>query len=289
MPSHPTVLQSAKLLPHLSETRPEVKKTKVRQWLKFGMVMVNGKSITQFDHPLKPGDVVTIQSERAARTASALPSSIKILFEDEHLMVIEKPEGLLSIATESEKKDTVYAHLTNYVRGGLELGRERVWIVHRLDRETSGLMVFARTEAAKRTLQENWQDAEKRYLAVAEGAPEKDEGLLHSYLDESHPGKVFSTTASDQTREAKTHFQVLKRRADRSLIELTLETGRRHQIRVQLSDIGCPIVGDEKYASRTNPAKRLGLHACHLEFPHPETGEPLSFDSPLPHALAKLV
>jgi 23S rRNA pseudouridine1911/1915/1917 synthase len=150
-------------------------------------------------------------------------------------------------------------------------------------------MVFARTEAAKRTLQENWQDAEKRYLAVAEGAPEKDEGLLHSYLDESHPGKVFSTTASDQTREAKTHFQVLKRSADRSLIELTLETGRRHQIRVQLSDIGCPIVGDEKYASRTNPAKRLGLHACHLEFPHPETGEHLSFDSPLPHALAKLV
>lgn len=288
MPADPTVPPPAKLLAHLFETRPEVKKTKVRQWLKFGMVLVNGKSVTQFDHTLEPGDVVTIQSERAARTASALPSTIKIIFEDEHLLVIDKPEGMLSIATESEKKATAYAHLTNYVRGGLELGRERVWIVHRLDRETSGLMVFARSEEAKHALQENWQDAEKRYLAITENAPEKDEGLLVSHLDESHPGKVFSTIASDQTREARTRFRVIKRGGKTSLIELTLETGRRHQIRVQLADIGCPIIGDEKYAARTNPAKRLGLHACHLEFPHPMTGEPMSFDSPLPHGLARV-
>ena len=164
-----------------------------------------------------------------------------------------------------------------------------MWIVHRLDRETSGLMVFAKTEAAKRTLQAHWDQAEKRYLAVVEGNPPADHGVLRSHLDESGPFKVHSAPAGERTRHAVTHYRVMKQIATRALIELTPETGRRNQIRVHLADAGCPIVGDHKYGARTNPARRLGLHASFLQFPHPLSGELLRFESPLPRELARLV
>ena len=287
-PSH-TVEHPAELLAFLFACRPEVKRTKVRQWLKYGSIQVNGRSVTRSDHALQTGDVVSIRAKGDVCGQGVLPPGMKIVFEDASLLVIEKPENLLSMASATERDKTAYAFLTDYVRRGNPQGSERVWIVHRLDRETSGVMVFARTEAAKCALQAHWDKTEKRYLAVVEGHPPADHGVLQSHLDESGPFKVYSAPPGERTRRAVTHYRVVKRMAARALVELTPTTGRRNQLRVHLADVGCPIVGDRKYGARTNPARRLGLHAGSLQFTHPLSGARLQFESPLPPGLARLL
>jgi 23S rRNA pseudouridine1911/1915/1917 synthase len=289
MPNACIVEKPGELLEYLFAAWPQLKKKQIRTWLKYQAITVNGRPVSQFDHPLAPGDVVAVRNDRFAAPRTTLASGIKVYFEDASLIVIEKPEGLLSIASEAEQEKTAYFQLNDYLRRGLERARERVWIVHRLDRETSGLMVFAKTPEAKDTLQGKWDEAEKKYEAVAEGRLERDAGTFESDLNETNPFRVFSAPRSAQTRHAVTHYRVLARRPNRTLVELSLETGRRHQIRVHLADAGHPIIGDKKYAARTDPAKRLGLHACSLKFRHPETREELSFSSPLPKDLARLV
>jgi 23S rRNA pseudouridine1911/1915/1917 synthase len=290
MPPAITVTQPGELLAYLFEAWPETKKKQVRTWLKFGSVEVNGKVVTQFDHRLKPGDIVTIRAKGLAAPNTALPSGIHIRHEDADIIVIEKPDGLLSIASPSEPEKTAYASLTDHVRRGNKLGRERIWIVHRLDRETSGLMVFAKNEEAKRVLQEGWDTVEKKYLAVVEGVPTGDAGKFDSHLDESNPLKVYvADQEGPETRHAITRFRVTKKGKETALIELTLETGRRHQIRVQLADAGYPIVGDKKYGAKTNPIRRIALHATSLRLKHPVSGKAMSFQSPLPGDLGRLV
>ncbi len=289
MPPPLTVREPARLLAFLFAALPEVKKKQVRQWLKFQAVTVNGRAVTQFDHALQPGDVVAVRTDRFAAPRDVLPSGMRVFHEDAALIVIDKPSGLLSIASEAEDERTAYFQLTDYVRHARPESKERVWIVHRLDRETSGLMVFAKTPEAKAKLQGDWDRAEKRYEAVIEGRLPAGQGTFESDLDETNPFRVRSAPAGATTRHAVTHYRELARRPGRSLVELTLETGRRHQIRVHLADAGCPVVGDEKYGARTDPARRLGLHACALKFAHPVTGKALAFASPLPANLARLV
>lgn len=289
MPTSHIVEHPAELLAFLFACCPEVKRAKVRQWLRHGSIQVNGRSITRFNHPLQAGDVVLIRLKKGVHAEVLLPPGMTVLFEDLALVVIEKPNGLLSMASETQRRKTAYAFLTNYVRRGSPRNSDRVWIVHRLDRETSGLMVFARTEAAKRALQSHWYQADKRYLAVVEGNPPSDHGVLRSDLDESGPYKVFSAPPSERTRHAVTNYRVVKKTATRTLIELSPHTGRRNQIRVHLADAGCPIIGDLKYGACTNPARRLGLHASFLQFKHPSSGDLLIFESPLPEQLAALV
>lgn len=289
MPATYPIAQPAELLPFLFACRPEVKRTKLRQWLKLGMVEVNGQPVVHGNHPLAVGDVVSIRETPIARATHRLPAGLVLRFEDDALLVIEKPHNLLSMATDLEREKTAYAYLTDYVRRGRPQSRQRVWIVHRLDRETSGLMIFAKTEEVQRRLQSHWYETAKRYLAVVEGLPVEDAGSLRSYLDETQPHKVFSGRECDQTRLAVTHYRVLKRGTERALVELTLETGRRNQIRVQLADLGHPILGDLKYGARTNPARRLALHAAFLAFVHPTTGEHMTFESPPPGPIARLV
>ena len=284
-----TVENPDQLLPYLFASWPEAKRKQVRTWLKFQAVTVNGRPVSQFNHPLVRGDIVAIRADRFAIPKTVLPSGIKICFEDASIIVIDKPANLLSIATETEQEKTAYFQLTEYLRRGNEMSRDRVWIVHRLDRETSGLMVFAKSPQAKAALQTGWEKAVKRYEAVVEGKLKSESGVLASDLDESHPLRVYSAPPSESTRHAVTHYRVLARREWRTLVELTLETGRRHQIRVQLADAGGPIVGDEKYGAKSDPAKRLGLHACGLRFPHPETGREMKFESPTPKDLLRLV
>ncbi len=283
-----TVTKPAGLLAFLFAAFPEVKKTKVRTWLKFQAVMVNGRPVTQFDHPLAPGDIVTIRSDRYAVPKALVGAGMKAWFEDAHLIVIDKPANLLSIASKGEDERTAYFQLTDYLRQGNARARERVWIVHRLDKETSGLMVFAKTPEAKETLQSGWEKITKSYEAVIEGRLPDAEGEFSCDLDERNPFKVFVAPKSEFTRHALTRYRVLAANKKRSLVELTLETGRRHQIRVQLANAGCPIIGDEKYGAKTDPAARLGLHATILAFPHPATGAPLRFLSPLPKVLVAL-
>ena len=162
MPRTITVEEPAPLQTFLFTHFPEVKRIKIKQWLKFGSVFINGKKQSRFDHALVPGDEVVVQSAAESRTASLLPRGMKIVFEDDSILVINKPPNLLSIASEAEKEKTAYAILMNYVRGGNERSPARVWIVHRLDQETSGLMIFAKDEATKLALQEHWEDAQKQ-------------------------------------------------------------------------------------------------------------------------------
>jgi 23S rRNA pseudouridine1911/1915/1917 synthase len=286
-----TVEHPATLLPFLFAAWPETKKKQVRTWLKHAAVVVNGRVITQFNHPLKPGDIVAIRSDRFATPGAIVGDGIRIHFEDATLLVIEKPPDLLTVASEAEQEKTAYYQLTDYLRSGDPRVRERIWIVHRLDRETSGLMVFAKTPQAKGQLQTAWDQAEKRYQAVVEGSLPNDQGTFRSWLDETSPYRVFSAPRSPTTRHAVTHYRVLKRSKDRTrtLVELTLETGRRHQIRVHLKDAGCPVVGDKKYGAQTNPARRLALHAWSLRFMHPVTNQELRFEAALPGDLARLV
>src|ERR1700704_412552 len=271
MPKPSTVEKPAELLAYLFAIWPEVKRKQVRTWLKFQAVTVNGRPVTQFNHSLLPGDVVAIRSDRFAVPKTVLASGMKVFFEDASLIVIDKPENLLSVASEAEPEKTAYFQLTDYLRQGRAHARDRVWIVHRLDRETSGLMIFAKTAAAKQSLQAAWDQAEKRYEAVVEGSLGTESGVFESDLDETNPFKVYSTARNPQTRHAVTHYRVLARGKRRTLVELTLETGRRHQIRVQLADAGSPIVGDKKYGAGTDPVKRLGPHPFSPKFFPPKT------------------
>ena len=289
MPKIFKVKEVGPLLKTLFAAWPAEKKKQIRTWLKFQAITVNGRPVSQFDHPLKPGDQVAVRTDRFAAPKTRLPTGLKIYFEDAHLLVVEKPEGLLSISSPAEPEKTAYFQLTEYLRHKHPRSRERVWIVHRLDRETSGLMVFAKTAPAKEVLQSNWDTFEKRYEAVVEGRLPAQAGVLESDLDESNPHHVAVRPKSERTRHAITRYRILKTSPQRSLVELTLETGRRHQIRVQLAHAGCPVVGDEKYGAKSDPAGRLGLHACFLRFLHPVTGAELRFTSPLPKPLARLV
>lgn len=238
---------------------------------------------------MKAGDEVRLEPKEKRAAGPRLPAGMRIVHEDEALVVIEKPANLLSIATKAEQEATAYAKLTDYVRQTQRGRGARVWIVHRLDRETSGLMVFARTEAAKRALQAGWGGTEKRYLAVVDGRPKGEAGTLRSHLDETNPYRVRSTKPSEVTREAVTHYRVRKVAGKRALVELTLETGRRHQIRVQLAEAGCPVVGDPKYHPSGVEDERLALHACGLRLKHPVTGEMMEFESALPAEMERLL
>lgn len=289
MPFTHDVEAATELLDFLFLHHAESKRTTVRQWLKHGSVRVNGRTVTRARHALEAGDSVLVRDKAEVLAEASLPEGMKVRFEDPSILVIEKPEHLLSVATATERRETAYALLMDYLRRRPSNHRDRVWIVHRLDREASGLMVFAKSENAKRQLQATWRQAEKRYLAVVEGSPSSGEGVLRSHLDESDAFKVRSARQSDQTRYAVTRYRVVKRSAKRALLELTIETGRRNQIRVHLAEANTPIVGDLKYGASTNPSRRLGLHASSLRFAHPVTREVMRFESPLPRVLARLV
>ena len=225
--------------------------------------------------------------------APAPDIELSVVYEDADLLIVDKPAGLVVHPSPGHHDGDTLVNALLARSGSAEYGGiagvARPGIVHRLDRETSGLMVFAKTPRAKETLQGGWDRVEKNYEAVVEGRLPQEQGTFESDLDETNPFKVFSTHASERTRHAVTHYRVLAKSTWRSLVALTLKTGRRHQIRVHLADAGCPIVGDEKYHAKSDPAKRLGLHACGLRFPHPETGKEMKFESPLPKDLARLV
>lgn len=289
MPASFTVREPARLLEFLFASCPEVKKTKVRQWLKHGGIQVNGRSTTRFDHPLEPGDSVELRGKEQVAAEAVLPPGMVLIFEDEALLVVEKPERLLSVATEAERKKTAFAFVTEYLRRGDPESRERAWMVHRLDREISGLMVFVKSEPIQQTLQAEWNKAEKRFMAVVEGHPPEEKGTLSSHLDEGGPFRVYSAPPSERTRYAETHYRVVRSSDIRALVEVSLERGRRNQVRVHLADAGCPVVGDKKYEATTDPIRRLALHASFLEFKHPLTSKSVQFESPLPVKLAGLV
>lgn len=251
---------------------------------------MNGQVVTQHNRPLNPGDRIDFLTKAASlKEQLKMHLDFPIVYEDEDLIVIDKPAGLLTMGTDKDKINTAYYELTSYVRAQSKDGRGRIFIVHRLDQDASGLIVFAKKEAAKHALQKNWQDAVKKYFAIVEGAPKKSSDTIESYLVEDKFRRVYSVT--ERSREAKhaiTRYKVISQSGGFALLDTMLVTGRKNQIRVHLSDSGHPIIGDAKYGSTANPAGRLGLHAYYLSFKHPATGETKTFKSTLPEKLARL-
>lgn len=283
------VVKSEPLLAYLIGSLGLKRKT-VKNLLKFGAVTINGAAIRQFDHPLTAGDEVIVGDARTAAAAGRLEHArIQVVYEDDALIVVEKPAGLLTVATETDKTDTLFVRLNTYLRGASPATPAHALVVHRLDRETSGLVVFAKTADAQRELQAAWPDVEKVYLAIVIGRPEPEQGTVTSYLTETTALRVFS--GDHQTpggRLAVTHYRLVQSRGEFSLLEVRLETGRKHQIRVHLAGLHCIVAGDHRYGAKLDPCRRLALHAWKLTFRHPSTGERQSFVSPLPPAMRKL-
>jgi len=211
-----------------------------------------------------------------------LPKGLTILHEDNDILVIDKPSGLLTMGTDTEKIRTAFFALTNYVRKGVAKSTKRIFIVHRLDKETSGILIFAKNEKAKLILQSRWQETEKKYLAIVHGQCEKPQDTISTYLVENKAHNVYSTLDSTRGRLAQTGYTVLKEIKSFSLLKLTLLTGRKHQIRVHLAGIGHPVVGDKKYGLKNDAWKYLALHAFSISFNHPFNGKELMFQSDPP-------
>jgi len=256
-------------------------RTKIKQLIRHRAVEVNGRAIHDLDHPLYKGDTVSVGRGKKGPEA-ALSHGMKIIYEDDAVVVIEKPAGLLTIASEKEKTKTAYYQLNEYLRHRDPGAGERIFIVHRLDRDTSGLVLFAKTEVVKRLLQGSWKDVVKRYYAVVEGTPARKEGEIKSSLSETRSLRVYSDPHSDEAKPAVTKYRVMKRGPEYSLLDILIETGRKNQIRVHLADIGHPVAGDKKYGACTDPFRRLALHACVLSFKHPLTGNRMRFESKIP-------
>jgi RluA family pseudouridine synthase len=218
---------------------------------------------------------------------NVLEGGLVILYEDKDILVVDKPAGLLTIATAREKSQTAYFILTDYVRKGS--ARARVFIVHRLDRETSGVVLFAKTIESKLKLQEGWTTTEKHYLAIVQGRPTKKADTITSYLAENKAHHVYSTGSSRNGRRASTAYRVLKEAKGKTLLDVHLLTGRKNQIRVHLADIGHPVVGDRKYGNAKGPHARLALHARSISFVHPVSGQRMTLEAPTPRLFDKMM
>ena len=218
-----------------------------------------------------------------------LPKGLEIIYEDRDILVVDKPAGLLTMATDSEKTRTAYFALTDYVRKGAPKSKNRIFIVHRLDRDTSGILVFAKTEEAKVALQSQWPETKKIYVAVVHGRCEHQEETITSYLEENKAFGVYSTTEPGKGKLAYTAYKVLKESKFFSLLEVKLLTGRKHQIRVHLADKGHPVVGDKRYGQGDKGHKRLALHALSISLRHPVTDKELFLDTKIPTYFNKFV
>jgi 23S rRNA pseudouridine1911/1915/1917 synthase len=284
----PSPTHDTSLLVWLLDALQPMNRTRVKQLLHSGRVAVNNTPTTRHDHPLRPGDRITIDNDHTPHgDAKSEPKGIAIIWMDHDLVAIDKPTGLLSVATDSEKLDTAFtrlqAHLASQKAG-------RPFVLHRLDRETSGILLFARRAEIRDQLLARWDQVTKTYLAVLEGKPKADEGTIENWMTE---GKNLRVRASNHSganaKRAVTRYRVIARKDSYSLVEVVLETGRKHQIRVHMAGLGCPVIGDEMYRATTNPAGRLGLHAWRLAFDHPTNGKRVELESSYPEKLKDVV
>lgn len=263
------------LLPFLLENVKGISRNSVKNLLTRRQVLVEGKSVTRHDHALKPAMKVEVLA--AGSRAPAFP----ILYEDGDIIVIDKPAGLLTVATEKEKNKTAYRMVSDYLKGK----GQKVFIVHRLDKDTSGVLLLAKSEKVKRAYQDNWERLvrQRTYLALVEGVPKAEQSTVHSYLKETDTHLVYSVDRpGGNAKEAITHYRLLARKGEYSLLEVELETGRKNQIRVHMKDLGHPVTGDKKYGSTANPLNRLGLHAHIVSVENPFTKKVMTFTAPAP-------
>jgi len=275
------VSEAAELMSFLIAKMPHQSRTNIKSLLRDGQIYVEGKVVTQFNHPLTSGQKVEISSVKASKLP-VRTTGVRILFEDAYLLIVEKEAGLLSIATDKGNEPTAYRILSEHVKR--QDPKNKIFIVHRLDRDTSGVMVFAKSEDIKNKLQSSWgpDTKERTYVALVERKPTAAEGTIRSYLQESKATIVYSSQQPERGQLAITHYETLRSNAHFSLLKVALETGRKNQIRVHMQDIGHPVVGDKKYGATQNPIQRLGLHAWVLGFAHPITQNYLRYESKIP-------
>ena len=280
------VSENVVLMEFLRMQMPAKSRTKIKSLLSNKQVLVDGKSISQFNHPLVPGQKVEISKNRTKAAGNV--SEFTIIYEDNDIIVIDKQAGLLSISTAKEKRATAYSLLSEHVKR--QDKSNKIFIVHRLDRETSGIILFAKSESVKRLLQDRWNDTilERSYIALVEGTVEKPDGTIASYLYEDKSFRMHSSLNPGKGRKAITHYTMLKKNKNYSLLKVNLETGRKNQIRIHMEEIGHSIAGDKKYGAVTNPLSRLGLHAQQLSFVHPVSGENLNFETNIPRVFLKV-
>jgi len=280
------VAEECELLAFLLEKFQNQSRNSVKSLLSSHRVSVDGAPITQFNFKLFPDDIVIISNSAIKRK---IRSKLPIIYEDDDLIVINKPSGLLSIASDKEKSSTAYRMLTDYVQQKDK--HNRIFIVHRLDEDTSGVLMVAKNYKMQQALQNNWNKivTKRGYYAIVEGTMEKEEDTIKSYLKKNSQNLMYSSNKKGDGQLAITHYRVIKTNGVYSLLDVDIDTGRKNQIRVHLGESGHYIIGDDKYGKPANPIGRLGLHAYAIEFIHPFTDEKMSFTAPMPKMFKDLL
>lgn len=280
-----TVKQPTTLLEFIMKSFNGISRTKAKAILSGHGIKVDRKFVTQFDAPLAVGQVVEVSKSK--HSAELKSRFIKLVYEDPHLVVIEKNAGILSMAT-SHHTFCVKTILDDYFnKCHLKCTAH---VVHRLDRDTSGLMIYAKTMEAEQILEEHWHEivTDRRYVAVLSRRMEQKEGTVSNWLKDNKAYFTYSSPEDNGGKYAVSHFRTIAANDNLSLVEFKLETGRKNQIRVHSQDLGHPVCGDVKYGDGSDPIGRLCLHAFRLNFTHPITGEPMRFETPLPKAFTEL-
>ena len=281
------VKRNCTLLEFLMNDIPGNSRTKAKKMLSLKMVFVDNKISSQFDMPLSVGQVVQIAQK--GNPYELKNKFVEIVYEDAFIIVVNKSDGIVSVPIPGTREVSVKSILDEYVKR--RNNRFSVHTIHRLDRGTSGIMLFAKRREIQQTIIKHWHEAiiDRRYVAVVEGKTEKNEGVVSSWLSDDKRYVVHSSPVNNGGKYAVTHYKTLKRNDACSLMELKLETGRTNQIRVHMKEIGHPVLGDEKYGNPSDLTKRLCLHAFRLNFIHPITGELLKFETDIPDLFKKLV
>lgn len=285
--NHFNVKENIDLMSFLLVKMGGMSRNSVKSLLAHRQVMVNKMIITQYNYALKPNDIVSVNSSRGNIELSH--PKLKIIFEDQYLIVVEKKEGLLTVSTGKSDETTAFSILKNYVKRSSP--QNRIFVVHRIDRETSGIILFAKTREIQLAMQERWHEVVTRrvYIALVEGKVEKQNDTIITWLTENEKSlKIHSSNVDNGGQQAVTHYKVIKSNDKFTLLEIELDTGRKNQIRVHLQGIGHPIVGDKKYGSTLSPIGRLGLHARILEFIHPMTLQIVGYETPVPRNFLNL-
>lgn len=281
------VKEPCELLDFLMKAKDGISRSTAKSLLSKRQVYVDNVITTQYNYPLKRGAKIQISKDKGKKEFRS--SLLKIVYEDAYIIVIEKRAGLLTIGTDKQKERTAHSILNEYVQRSAR--QNRVYVVHRLDRDTSGLLIFAKDEKTKFTLQDHWEKMvkDRRYVAVLSGELENDRGTITSWLKDNKMYITYSSMSDNGGDKAITHYKTIKRANGYSLVELELETGKKNQIRVHMQDLKHPVLGDVKYGDGNSPIGRLALHAFKLSFRHPVTNEIMEFETPYPAAFKKLV
>ena len=278
-----TIDKSYTLIEFLAQKYPDSPRTRIKKLLQSGSVRINDKPVTLNSYKLKPGDTVEINRQLVNAAKAGLP--FVVLYEDNDVLVVDKPAGKPTSSTDGSL--SIQEILSGFLKKQSK-GKYRAYVVHRLDKEVSGVLLFAKTHETMEAIKARWKETEKNYYALVEGIPEKNEDTIKSWLIEDKSQMVHSTRETATAKFSVTNYKTIKLLKGNALLDVKTDTGRKNQIRVHLSDIGCPIVGDRKYGASDKYRRRIRLHAYSLSFSHPVSGKMVTVTSPMPAGFLSL-